>query len=120
MPFRSLVVIHVSANAGYAIQPLEYIFYEVGVELAGGEARYVHFAYPSLSESHQYAPVNRFVFESKHIDAKNSGFLAKYVNVNKIDLRVFFDMQPVSPLYRLLRKAGASTILSYWGRQFLR
>ena len=44
----SLFLIPFDTNVGYAIAPLETLFYRAGVELAQGDESRVHFAYPGF------------------------------------------------------------------------
>jgi glycosyltransferase involved in cell wall biosynthesis len=58
---------------------------------------------------------NVIEFNFRDIRRQNIHALADYVRKNRIYLVVVFDIQPVHPLFRPLRKAGARTILSYYG-----
>jgi glycosyltransferase involved in cell wall biosynthesis len=112
-------VLHVGANAGYAITPLESMFFDAGVELAEGNANLVHFAYRNLEKGRpRNLPEgfgNIIAFDFHRTDRENLAQLADYVDRHRIALVLFFDMQPVHPLIRPLRRAGARTVLAYWG-----
>jgi glycosyltransferase involved in cell wall biosynthesis len=112
-------VFHTDVNVGYAIEPIERMFYQAGLELAGGEPRLIHFAFRRLTGSPPRSlPAgfsNVIEFNFRDIRRQNIHALADYVRKNRIYLVVVFDIQPVHPLFRPLRKAGAHTILSYYG-----
>jgi len=119
MPFSSLFVFHCRANTGYAIAALETLFYEAGLELAGGDPTKVHFSYSSLEKG---LPTNlppelrniiQFDFNAKYAAAIER--VAAYARDNEIRFALFFDIQPIHPVFRPLRSAGVRTILSYWG-----
>jgi glycosyltransferase involved in cell wall biosynthesis len=119
MSLSSLYVLHCPANTGYAIARLESLFYDAGLELAGGDPTKVHFAYPNLDmglpANLDLDPQNVVVFDVQKTDRRRLNELAAYVKDRRIRLALFFDTQPVHPVFRLLRNVGARTILSYWG-----
>jgi len=45
-PVASLFVLQFGANTGYAIAPLEKLFFEAGLELAEGNPALIHLGYP--------------------------------------------------------------------------
>jgi glycosyltransferase involved in cell wall biosynthesis len=118
-PISSLFLLHVGSNVGYAIGPLETLFHEVGRELGGGDPKRVHFGYRSLEGGHPRSLppdfANVFAFDFSDTSPRNLARGAAYVERHGIRLVVIFDIQPVHPLFRPLRRAGATTILSYWG-----
>ena len=106
-------------NIGYAISSLERLFYYSALELAGGDARVVHFTYPSLApgapqclpqDFQQYSAFNPADTSPANLDA-----LSRLCREKKIDLAITFDMQPVHPIYAALRRGGVRKIVSYWG-----
>ncbi len=118
-PLCSLFVFHVAPNTGYAIAPLEKLFYGAGLELAGGDPAKVHFAYPAL---HRGRPLNlppaftNFIeFDFKDKDPRQIERLAAYVKDCGIQFALFFDTQPLHPVFKPLRRAGVLTILAYFG-----
>jgi glycosyltransferase involved in cell wall biosynthesis len=115
----SLFLFHVSSNTGYAISTYEVLCYKVGLDIAGDDPRYVHFGYQSLDKGHpRFLPEgfsNLISFDFTNKDPHNIQHLVDYVNRNRIRLVMVFDIQPVHPLFRPLRKAGATAILAYWG-----
>jgi glycosyltransferase involved in cell wall biosynthesis len=113
----SLFMLNLGTNAGYAISRLERIFFDVMLELAGGDPAQVHFSFTDLERG---APAslpegfpNVTVFDIQ--DPKGRPSIANYVAKNRIRLVIPLDLQPVHPLYRELRRAGAYTIVPYWG-----
>jgi glycosyltransferase involved in cell wall biosynthesis len=119
VPTSSLFLFHTSSNVGYAIQPLEALFYKLALEFAGGDPRLVHFGYRSFERGRPNALPDGFgnLITFDLINPGNDGIrhLARYAKQNKIKLVVTFDVQPVSPFFQPLRQAGVRTIVSYWG-----
>jgi len=115
----SLFLFHTNSNEGYAIAPLETLFYEVALEITGGDPSRVHFGYRSLDTGHPrtlpHGFKNLIAYDYSNQDARNIRQLADYVKQNQIRLVVIFDIQPVHPLFKPLRKAGVSAIITYWG-----
>ncbi len=115
----TLFLFHTDVNVGYAIEPIERMFYQTGLALAGGDPRLVHFAFRRLTGSHPRSLPNDFSniieFNFKNTEPQNIRILADYVRRNRIHLVVVFDIQPVHPLFKALRRAGARTLLAYYG-----
>lgn len=118
-PLRSMVVMHVPANAGFAIAPLESLFAALLLELAGQDRQAVHFAYPTVGDvPPQTLPDGvRFMAFDTGNGQDPDDVLAAYAKAHRIDLVLFFDKQPVSPLHGKLRRAGVRCLLSYWGAE---
>jgi glycosyltransferase involved in cell wall biosynthesis len=118
-PIASLFLFHTHSNTGYAIAPLESLFYKIGLELAAGNRSRVHFGYRSLDNGHPRSLPSEFTnliaYDYFNRDPLNIRRLAEYVHHNQIRLIVIFDMQPVDPLFRALHNAGAKAIVGYWG-----
>ncbi len=115
----SLFLFHTGSNEGYAIAPLETLFYEVGLEIAGGDPSRVHFGYRNFDRG---APrslppdfKNLITYDYYDQDPGKIGWLADYAKQNRIHLVLIFDIQPVDPLFRPLRRSGVNTIVAYWG-----
>lgn len=106
-------------NIGYAIASLERLFYHCAVDLAGGDARGVHFTYPSLAAGAPQCLPQEFqqysAFDPANTSPANLDALAQLCREKKIDLAITFDMQPVHPIYAALRRGGVRKIVSYWG-----
>ena len=115
----SLFLIRYGTNEGYALEKMERAFYDVGVELADGASDQVHFGYANLERgAPRSLPAgfgNLVAFDLSHPSNADIERLAAYVRERRIELVVPFDLQPVHPLYRPLRHAGAKTIVGYWG-----
>ena len=118
-PVPSLFLSEWGTNAGYAIAPLETTFYTVCLEIAGGDESKVHFGYPNLDRGHPRSLPQNFqnVASLDFTDTAEGGLerIAAYVRDHGIRLVWIFDIQPVHPLFKRLRKAGARTIVAYWG-----
>ena len=119
MTVRTLFMMHYGSNEGYALEKLERIFFRVGVSLAGGDATKVHFSYADFKRG---APrslppgfPNTTPFVMRNPSIPDYHHIGEYVREHKIDLVVPFDLQPTHPLCRVLRLAGARTIVPYWG-----
>lgn len=115
----SLFLIHFGSNVGYAISPLETLFYEAALEISCGDPQRVHFGYRHLDEGHPRSLPSDFrnviAFDFRDTSPGNIKRLAGYVAKHDIRLALIFDIQPVHPLFRSLRQAGVKTILSYQG-----
>ncbi len=115
----SLVVMHFGSNIGYAIAELERMFFDVCRELAGGDASRVHFAYPNFEKGHpRTLPPdfpNLLEYDFRDKSAASCAKAAEYARRHGIEFVLFFDIQPVHPVFAPLRKAGVKTMLSYWG-----
>lgn len=118
-PIVSLFLFHTHSNTGYAIAPLESLFYEIGLEIAAGDSSRVHFGYRSLDNGHPRSLPAEFtnVIAYDYFDRNPSNIrrLAEYVQRNQVRLIVIFDVQPIDPLFGALHKAGAKAIIGYWG-----
>jgi glycosyltransferase involved in cell wall biosynthesis len=119
MAVASVFLLHFGSNTGYAIAPLERLFYEAGLELAGGDARLVHFGYPDYANGYpRNLPetlTNYITFNFRDTRPANIRYLSEYVRANKVRLVVIFDIQPVGPLFRSLHAAGAEAVIAYMG-----
>ena len=119
MPLPSLFIFHCGANTGYAIAPLERLFYEAGLELAEGNPALIHFAYPDYDRG-QPANLppelkNYITFNFRTRDPHEIRELARYAREKGVRLVMFFDIQPVGPVFRPLHEAGVKSILGYYG-----
>ncbi len=118
-PISSLFLFHTHSNVGYAIAPAEALFFDLGVELAGGDASRVHFGFQSLDGGHPRSlPAtfkNVIAYDYFDRDPANIRRLADYAKQNQIQLVAMYDAQPIDPLFKSLHRAGVRTIISYWG-----
>lgn len=120
----SLFLMQFGTNVGYAIASLETLFYRAGVELAQGDESCVHFSYhgfqsgrptslpPSFSN---LVELNFSDGQPRKVMEETIRRAAEYVKKHEIRFVMFFDIQPIHPIFRALRQAGATTIVSYWG-----
>lgn len=115
----SLFVIHFGTNVGYAIAPLEILFYEEGLRLSHGNTSMVHFAYANKDKGPPDTLPSDFsnyiAYDINDESKSNIESLVSYVRAKNIRLVMFFDVKPTSPLFRALRSAGAKVLLSYYG-----
>lgn len=119
-PLRSIVFSRFGSKVGYAIAPLERLFFDVLTELGGGDPSNVHFAYPSLAQG---APtslppesaLNVTQLDFRDCSARERDRISDYVRRHAIRFALFVDARPTSPLYRELRRAGVLRLLAYWG-----
>lgn len=115
----TLVLMKWATDAGYAITPLERLFFETGVSLAHGDESRVHFGFTSLAPGPPASLPPGFPNVSAiDITDPSPATLARIgrlVADHRIGFVLTFDMQPVHPMYRVMREAGAHTIVSYWG-----
>lgn len=122
----SLFVIPFGSNVGYAIAPLETLFYRTGVELAQGDESHVHFAYQGFQKGRpkslppsfsNLVELNCSEEQPGKVMKETIRRAAEYVKKHEIRFVMFFDIQVIHPIFRSLRQAGATTIVSYWGAQ---
>jgi glycosyltransferase involved in cell wall biosynthesis len=114
-----LVSLHVGSNTGYAIGPLELLFYRMALNLTGGDASRVHFAYPSMANGPSSTLPESFdrylVADMKSTDRNEHARAAEYVRQHGIDTVFGFDLGVARPVYPALRRAGVRHMISYWG-----
>lgn len=113
-----LVVFHTPSNAGYAMLPLEKMFYQVSCELFGG-AENVHFGFRNLEKGMPSSLPDNFknviIVDPSKPEDPSFASVGGYVRRHKITAALCFDLQPRSPLCDLLRKSGILHLISYWG-----
>jgi glycosyltransferase involved in cell wall biosynthesis len=115
----TLVLIRWPTNIGYAITPLERLFFETGLTLAGGDASRVHFGYASLAAGHPTAlPADfRNVSEIDLNDRSPANLerIGQACRERGVQVVITFDVQPEHEAFRVMRQAGVRAIVSYWG-----
>lgn len=115
-----LFMLHCAEGTGYAIAPLEEVFFAAAVRAGFGPER-IYFAYSRLSPSkHELSPKglleeNRIAFDYIAFEKGRVNELKEYIRARRIRLVVAFDLQVENPLSRILRDAGVRRIVSYWG-----
>jgi glycosyltransferase involved in cell wall biosynthesis len=115
----SLFLMHCGSNEGYAIERMERAFFDVGVQLAAGNPEGVHFSYPELLRGAPRSLPTDFPnvirFDPRHYSQEELARLTSFVKERQIDIAIPFDLQPIHPVNRALRRAGVRTIVGYWG-----
>ena len=106
-------------NVGYAIAALERLFYDTALVLADGDRSRIHFTYRDLGSGPPRSLPPEFTNVSQ-LDATDASQttqerLAALLNRHRADFALTFDVQPIHPLFRVMRRNGVRTILSYWG-----
>lgn len=113
-----LVLFHTPSNAGYAMLPLEKMFFQVACELFYGQKN-VYFGFRDLDKGMPTSLPDQFNNVIAIDPSKPNGpaftLAAKYVKDNGITAALCFDLQPRSPLSDMLRDAGVQHVFSYWG-----
>lgn len=115
----TLFVMPFGTGTGYALAPLAQTFYEVGLELAAGDPRLVHFGYPDFDGGHPHALPDDFrnfvQFDFRDMSSASIRRVTDYAISRQIKFVMIFDIQPVRPVFRSLHKAGVRAVLAYWG-----
>lgn len=113
-----IVVFHTPSNAGYAMSPLEKIFFQVACDLYGGQEK-VHFSFKDLEsgmpESLPKGFDNVIQIDMGSQDQEMLERASCYIKSNGITSALVFDLQVKSSTCSMLRAAGVQTIISYWG-----
>ena len=113
-----LVSLHTSTNAGYAIGPLEKVFYRVAVDAAGNRDL-VHFTYRSMSGGWPTTLPPDFrnvaAFDIRTRNRRELESLGAFVREHRVRTVLGFDMPVGLPACRVLRKNGVRRIIAYWG-----
>jgi glycosyltransferase involved in cell wall biosynthesis len=106
-------------DPGFAIQPLEEMFFETCSLLVGAAIKNIHFCYSRLGKGQPKwlngREVNLFQFDLYNYSDRSLSDLKTYVAEHEIDLAICLDMQPSSPVFRSMREGGVKRIVSYWG-----
>lgn len=116
---RSLFLLPFMSNPGYAITPLEALFFQTGLDLAGGDWSSLHFGYQNFlgGRPKPFPPSfeNLIEFDIYNNQPEHFARLTAYVKHQSINLVVIFDVQPVHPIFSLLRRSGVTAIVAYIG-----
>ena len=109
---------HTPANTGYAIEPLERVFYRVATD-AVGASDCVHFSYRNLDRGWPMTMPPDFrnivAFDMRTRDAHDLERLGAYVRDRRISTVFGFDLPTRLPAYGVLRANGVRNISAYWG-----
>jgi len=118
-PVSSLMMLHTESNVGYAIAPLERLFFDTGLALSDNHQNLVHFSYKSLASGKPRTLPENFEnlieLDYSSITGGDLARLAAYTRAHNIRVAIIFDMQPTHPVLRALRRGGVNTILGYYG-----
>ncbi|MGW8228060.1 MAG: hypothetical protein ACWGOW_04120, partial [Gammaproteobacteria bacterium] len=113
-----LVCYHVPANTGYAIEPLEIIFYDVISNLTGS-SELVHLGYKNYDHGRPRwakGKTNNFVVLDYSDTSKDSiKTIAAYIRKNNIKTVLAIDLGVGSGIIKAFRDGGVRHILSYYG-----
>lgn len=114
-----LILLHCESNTGYAIGPLEKVFFEMALSICDGDRSRIHFAYPSMrkgpsptlpTDFRQYA-----VIDTGSADAEHWKEAEQYIHQHDIDTVFGFDQPVFLPIHAWFRRAGVKHFISYWG-----
>jgi glycosyltransferase involved in cell wall biosynthesis len=114
-----LILLHCESNTGYAIGPLEKVFFEMALTVCQGDRSRIHFAYPSMrkgpsptlpADFRQYA-----VIDAANVDAEHCKAAERYIKDHDIDTVFGFDQPVFLPIHRHFRRGGVEHFISYWG-----
>ncbi|MCF6236493.1 MAG: glycosyltransferase family 4 protein [Gammaproteobacteria bacterium] len=113
-----IVIFHTPSNAGYAMTPLEKVFFQVACSLYGSQKN-VHFAFKDLDngmpKSLPKGFCNVIEIDSENQSQEMFSQANSYIKRNNISSAFVFDLQVKSSICSMLRHAGIKTIISYWG-----
>jgi hypothetical protein len=119
MQDKILILYHCDAGTGYAIEKLELVFWEMAMNLTGGESANIFLSYRDYPHGFPtYVPEgfkNFYTFFSREQNRQKLKAIAEYVRSNEITVVFGFDQPVHLPYYRFVRKAGVRRIISYWG-----
>lgn len=111
-----LVTFHTSVNAGYAMSVLERVFFDVCQDICGSQGS-VFFSFNGPLTSAPKSLPEGFTHYTQ-IDYSDNGTFesaGKFIEQNNIQYALCFDVQPHSPICKMLRTHGVKKIVSYWG-----
>lgn len=111
-----LVVFHSASNTGYAMAPLERMFYQVALTVTASAVD-VHFAFKDFKQGHPQSLPSNFtnLIAIDGNDPRTIAAAGQYVKAHGIEYAFCFDLQVSSQLGTSLRRSGVRRIISYWG-----
>ena len=113
-----IVMFHTPSNAGYAMSPLERMFFNVALAVCGKQEN-IHFTFKHLEGGFPKSLPEDFKnvigFDNENPSIEDLSKLSQYIKENNIRLALCFDLQPSSPTCKALRKGGVERLVSYWG-----
>lgn len=115
---RILILLHTGSNTGYAIAPLERVFYRMAAELVHDPAN-IHFGYRNLQRGRPETLPEGFpniaALDPRSDSPEALATLSDYVSRHAIDTVFAFDAPVSLPGYAPMRRAGVRRIVSYQG-----
>jgi len=113
-----LIYIPWPTNTGYAMHRAETQFLAVARRLVQDPQR-IFFAYRSLEGGHPKSLPETFrnvvAFDFDGGQSQELGNIERVIREHEIDLMLGYDLGVSNPRYSRLRRAGISTVISYWG-----
>jgi glycosyltransferase involved in cell wall biosynthesis len=113
-----LISFHCESNTGYAIEPLERTFLELGRRLMQDDRR-IHVAFTSLARGRPASFPESFgnilAFDPRDADPGSHARISEYVREHDIGFVFGFDLPVAAPGYAPLRSGGVRRIVSYQG-----
>ena len=113
-----IIIFHTPSNAGYAMSPLEKMFFQVCREIFNGQDN-VHFAFKNFDKGRPESLPNDFsnliTIDMASTCNRMLSTASKYILENNITSALCFDLQVRSPICNMLRNSGVKKIASYWG-----
>lgn len=107
-PASIIIMIHCEQFTGYAVGVLENIFLKAAL-LTGYTNADIYWSYPKV-----HAPDTNII-ECGFNDGKHYNSLTEFIHQNNIKQVIAFDMAYPADILPVLRKAGITHIISYWG-----
>jgi glycosyltransferase involved in cell wall biosynthesis len=114
-----LILLHCESNTGYAMGPLERVFYDMAQNLCDHDSSRIHFAYPSMSQgpsSTLPAEFNQYtIIDARSADVDHALAAERYIREHDVDTVFGFDQPVHRPIYKYFRRGGVRHFVSYWG-----
>lgn len=112
------IFLHRGSNYGYAIAPLETTFYRMAQVILKDEQK-IHYAYTDLKKGFPQSLPPKFqnviAFDPTDSTKQNAALIYNYIRKNEIHTAFGFDQPVQRPIYKVMRKAGIRTLVTYWG-----
>lgn len=117
-PDSILILYHCKSNTGYAIETLELMFWRMALKVFQSPCR-VYLSYTSYDQGlPKYTPDsfdNIIEFNPYDRSSKSAEEFGNFITKNNIKVIFGFDQPPNLPYYKIARKSGVKTIISYYG-----
>lgn len=112
-----LICFHVPANTGYAIEPLELVFFDVIADIAGSKDK-VHLGYHGYDNGQPRWLEEKDRLLDLHYASMTSTKteeLAAYIRDNNIEHVLALDLPVGAMIFKAFRKGGIKKVISYYG-----